>query len=108
MTDLTSLLTLSDINERCGLIVNDEIVEVTNVHPDPTKGFRANPEELIKLAGIASAMWHTHPNADPAMSEEDYFGFSQWPNLVHHIVGVRDGNPAIESYTILDGLVIKS
>ena len=107
MQDLISLLLPDDLDERCGLIVNDKIVEITNIHLEPTKGFRMDPEELMARVDDATATWHTHPASDPGLSEQDYAGFTQWPNLVHHIIGVRDGEPTIESYRVTNGLVIK-
>lgn len=107
MIDLTSLLSPNQLNERCGLIVDGDIVEITNIHENPEKGFRMDPAEMLESIEHATATWHTHPISDPVLSEADYDGFRQWPDLVHHIVGVRDGKPAVESYIVIDGLVIK-
>lgn len=107
MPDLTSLLSPIDTPERCGLIINDEIVELDNVHPEPTRGFHMNPAQLVEHVAQATATWHTHPGSDPALSEEDYEGFCQWPNLVHHIVGVRKGEPSVETYKVVDRMVVK-
>lgn len=107
MLDLTSLLRPNDINERCGLIVNGKAVVIKNVHPEPAKGFRMDAAQLLAKAEKATATWHTHPTTDPNLSEEDYAGFMQWPSLVHHIIGVRDGTPTVESYKIVDGLVVR-
>ena len=107
MLDLISLLSPNQPLERCGLIIDDEIVEITNIHEKPDNGFRMDPAEMLDTIERASATWHTHPVSDPILSESDYEGFCQWPNLVHHIVGVRDGEPTVETYKVTDGLVIK-
>lgn len=107
MNDLISLLQPHETLERCGLVVDGELIEVTNIHLNPLKGFRMDPTEMLPLIEKASASWHTHPQEDPELSEEDYAGFTQWPKLVHHIVGVREGVPTVESYEIVGGLVIK-
>lgn len=108
MLDLISLLSPNHLNERCGLIIDGEIVEITNIHEKPDNGFRMDPAEMLIHMGSATATWHTHPVSDPVLSEADYEGFCQWPDLVHHIVGVRDGEPTVETYKVLNGLVIKS
>jgi proteasome lid subunit RPN8/RPN11 len=107
VNDLISLLKADELEERCGLIVDGEIIEITNIHDQPELGFKMKPEELLEYIATATASWHTHPTTDPGLSEEDYAGFTQWPRLVHHIVGVRDGKPAVESYSVIDGLVLK-
>lgn len=109
MNELISLLDPSDPKERCGLVMADgTIAEITNIHPEPEQGFHMNPAELVLLVDDAVATWHTHPSSDPALSGEDYEGFCQWENLVHHIVGVRNGEPAVETYQVVNGLVFKS
>jgi proteasome lid subunit RPN8/RPN11 len=107
VNDLTSLLQPNQPNEICGLVVKGQIVELDNIHPEPTKGFRMEPIELLHYIEDATASWHTHPDSDPGLSEEDYAGFTQWPKLVHHIIGVRAGVTTVETYDIIDGLVIK-
>lgn len=107
MKDLISTLRPNDEHERCGLVINGKIIEVANTHPEPDKGFRMDPKILVKKIEKAEATWHTHPKSDPVLSEEDYAGFTQWPKLVHHIIGVRDGKVEVESYKVDNGLVMK-
>ena len=105
--DLISFLLPSDPNERCGLILADDtVVEIRNVHGEPEKGYRMDAKEVLPHVDNIKATWHTHPLADPNLSEEDYAGFLQWPNLVHYIVGIRDGEPAVGTYTVEDGYVL--
>ena len=103
---LLAQLEPGDTVERCGLVVNGKVRELKNIHLDPAKGFRIDPAQLLKYVGKATATWHTHPFSSPDLSEEDYAGFSQWPQLVHHIVGYRDGVPSLQSYAVDDGLVV--
>lgn len=85
--------------ERCGYITSRKTVECDNLHSDPVRGFRLSGKELIEKK--AKATWHTHPGNTSVLSHDDYVGFSQWPDLTHHIVG-QDG---VRSYKIIDGLI---
>lgn len=107
MKDLISLLGSDDTKEKCGLIVKGKILELTNIHEKPETGFRMDPQQLVEHVGEATATWHTHPKSTPVLSEEDYAGFTQWPELVHHIVGVRNGNVEVETYQVKNKLVVK-
>lgn len=75
-------------DERCGLLIGNKIVEAKNTHPTPSKGFIIPAEFMLKYEDTATGTWHTHPNETSNLSHEDYDGFSQWPNLVHYIIGV--------------------
>lgn len=94
--------------ERCGLIGADgEVIEVANVHAEPESGFHMEP--ICFLAAVnegAVATWHTHPGQDPNLSEEDMVGFLAWPSLEHHILGIRDGKPAVHSFAVKNGRVV--
>lgn len=95
--------------ERCGVILtNGDIVEIPNIHQEPVKGFHMEP--VCFLAAVtdgAIGTWHTHPGRDPNLSEEDMKGFRAWPQLTHHIVGIRDGAPASHSFKVIeDGVVV--
>lgn len=103
------MLTDNDTDERCGVITAEgEVVELANVHDTPKDGFRVAPADaLIWLAGEkAVSTWHTHPGGDPNLSEQDYAGFLQWPDLTHWIVGLRDGEPLALEYAVDNGLVL--
>lgn len=107
MPDTTSLLTPEGTPERCGILTKDgEILELTNCHDDPLRGFRVSPLDIITHFDNAVATWHTHPGADPNLSEEDYAGFMQWPDLEHHIIGVRDGQPLVIRYAVEEGVLV--
>lgn len=113
MPDITSKLieqlTEAGSEERCGVISREgEVLQLTNMHDTPAEGFRFSAEDaLLWLAsGEADATWHTHPGEDPNLSEQDYAGFLQWPNMNHWVVGLRDGEPLAVEYTISDGLVV--
>jgi proteasome lid subunit RPN8/RPN11 len=73
--------------ERCGFVMKTgEVLELENVHPEPTLGFRISPAEVVKHCNEAAATWHTHEErAYP--SGADFLTFVNWPNLVHYIVG---------------------
>lgn len=83
------------------------VIELTNVHSNPIQGFRMDPSDIVLHFSDATATWHTHPGADPNLSEEDYAGFLQWPELIHHIAGLRDGEPTVCSYQVLDGVLVQ-
>lgn len=85
--------------ERGGYINRfGEAVELANHHPEPTKGFDPPTEDLALLEEIAIATFHTHPGGSSNLSDEDYFAFTNWPDLRHYIVG-EDG---ITAYTVND------
>lgn len=94
--------------ELCGVIMPDgDFVEVPNIHAEPALGFHMEPRTFLGLLGLgAVATWHTHPGKDPNLSDEDLVGFQQWPNLEHHIVGIRDGVPTVHSFKVDDGIVV--
>jgi len=94
--------------ERCGVVMPDgEIVEIKNIHANPVEGFHMEPRAFLGyVENGAVATWHTHPGNDPNLSQEDYEGFHAWPNLVHHIVGIRDGEPAVHSFKFVDGVLV--
>lgn len=93
---MLSLLTGSE--ERVGFIVDDEIVEVKNIHPDPENGFQVSATDLKEYAERASATWHTHPGHTSNLSVEDYHTFLNWPGLRHFIIGT-DG---VSEYYVID------
>lgn len=95
--------------ELCGVILADgDIMQLPNIHEEPVKGFHMDPAAFLEqIEAGAVATWHTHPGRDPNLSEEDMGGFRQWPNLVHHIVGIRDGEPGVHSFRVIeDGVVV--
>lgn len=93
--------------ERCGLVLADgTLAEVDNIHPEPARGFEMCPKAFLLVVADAVATWHTHPGKDPNLSQEDRNGFRQWPNLIHHIVGIRDGEPAVHSFKVVEGGIV--
>lgn len=90
--------------ERCGLLLEDgEIIETKNVHPEPDKGFEIDPKVILERLGDITGTWHTHPNKDSILSEDDIICYRAWPDLDHFILG-RDG---IRKYVVNDrGVVI--
>lgn len=73
--------------ERCGFIINGEIVEVENVSPKPEEGFVISVLDVIKYADSAEGTWHTHPEESCNLSGEDYPMFTMWKDLYHIIIG---------------------
>lgn len=107
MRDIANYLTPEGTPERCGIVTLDgEIVELSNVHEKPEIGFRMSASEILTHFSDAAATWHTHPGADPNLSEEDYAGFSQWPQLEHHIAGIRDGEVCVVTYAFVDNALV--
>lgn len=116
MSDMISSL-LSDFGgpasdfgtpERCGVIMADgELVEIENIHEAPANGFHMEPGSFLAAVELgAVATWHTHPGKDPNLSEEDMLGFMQWPDLIHHIIGVRDGEPTVHSFKAIGDILV--
>ena len=93
---------LSDGPERVGFILQKfEIVEVENICHDASEGFEVSGTALIKYKD-AIATWHTHPEAPSALSANDFYGFRNYPQWFHLIIGT-DG---ITSYYVENGRVL--
>ena len=104
---LETLLQPGDTEERCGLILTDEsIVEIENVAEDKVNSYRMNPVGVLPFVDNLAGTWHTHPDSDPNLSEEDYAGFLAWPDLEHYIIGRRSGHITVMKYRVEDGLVL--
>jgi proteasome lid subunit RPN8/RPN11 len=94
-----------DTKERCGFILKgNRMCEVVNVHPNPENGFEIDPEAIVRHEDQLKATWHTHPNGDPNLSEDDYVCFLNWPHLEHYIVS-KNG---IRRYVVEDGVVVNA
>jgi proteasome lid subunit RPN8/RPN11 len=105
---LENLLQPSDTVERCGLILKDgTILELVNVHDTPERGYRMDPTAALPHLENLTGTWHTHPDSDPNLSEEDYAGFLAWPDLEHYIIGRRNGQLAVSKYIVEEGMVIE-
>lgn len=110
MPDIISNLTPEGTPERCGIVTQrGKVVELTNIHDNPIEGFRFAAEDTLEwlASGKATSTWHTHPGEDPNLSEEDYAGFLQWPDITHWIAGVRDGEALAVEFFIDAGLVVE-
>lgn len=109
MLDIISFLTAEGTPERCGIITKaGEVLELANIAENPVVGFRFDPSEILEHFESAKATWHTHPGSDPNLSEADYAGFTQWPDLDHLIVGLRDGQPTVSRYQVVSGVVVNA
>jgi proteasome lid subunit RPN8/RPN11 len=87
--------------ERCGLVTDEgELIELDNGHDQPELGYVMNARQVLTAMDdyIITGTWHTHPDDDPNLSQEDYAGFSLWPDLIHYIVGMRDGAKTVASF----------
>lgn len=92
----------TDTVERCGFVLQDgRAFQCENEHPDPSKGFMIPVAMLVDNEDMLLGTWHTHPNQSAALSQEDYIGFSQWPELTHFIIGT-DG---VRAYRVIDGFI---
>jgi len=89
--------------EKCGLVIGNKLVESSNCHSEPTKGFVIPAEFMLKYEDTATGTWHTHPNDKANLSHEDYAGFSQWPDLFHYIIGI-DG---VRCFKLQDDLIVE-
>lgn len=106
---LETLYDPDNLSERCGIVLTDgSIVEIENVAEDPTDGYDMHPEAVLPFLdkGLIAETWHTHPRGDPNLSGEDYSGFLAYPDLVHNIVGIRDGKVTVTRWRVQDGLVV--
>ena len=93
----------TDTVERCGLVLTDGMVfQLENLHDNPEVGFRISGTELYKYETMLMGTWHTHPGKTSVLSQEDYNGFLNWPDLTHFIVGI-DG---VRAYRV-EGDVIR-
>ena len=100
-----SLLKLysNDGGERVGFIVEDEIVEVKNQHPDPVNFFDVAVEDIDAYEDKSWAIWHTQPHQTSQLSYEDYSGFLNFPDHKHIVIG-GDG---LRVYRVENGAVLK-
>jgi len=104
VSKLKRKLKATDTEERCGLILKDGTVfQTPNVHENPVLGFRIPGEVLLANEAKMIGTWHTHPGKTSVFSQEDYFGFLNWPDLTHYIVGT-DG---VRAYRTDDGVIIR-
>ena len=104
LSRLKTKLRTGDTLERCGLVQRSgRIVEIENTHPNPEKGFVIPAREMIRLEKSVIATWHTHPVGPAFLSEEDYNGFRQWPELRHYVVSPS----GVTAYEVVDGLVLE-
>lgn len=90
--------------ERGGYILNGQIVECKNEHPNPADGFCMGLSDLEK-AYEAEATWHTHPNGSKNLSRDDYYAFQNLPDKKHYIVG-KDGVFCYTVDEITGGLIV--
>lgn len=102
---LLAFFTPTHDKEQCGLIIkHNRIIEVMNVHPDPTKGFEIPVEAVMKYEDVLEGTWHTHPYGSSALSEMDYACFLAWPDLDHYIIS----NEGVKRYVVKDGVVLNA
>jgi len=95
---------LTDGPERVGFILESgEIVEVQNICHEAENGFEVSGTDLVKHQH-AVATWHTHPSQDSNLSVNDYYGFRNWPEQTHIIIGT-DG---VSSYRVEGGRVLQA
>lgn len=92
---------LNSDKERVGFILTTgEVVEVENKCSDKENGFEVSGADLLKYISHVKSSWHTHPNATSQMSENDDFGFRNYPEWTHFIVG-SDG---VTEYHVVNGV----
>jgi proteasome lid subunit RPN8/RPN11 len=104
-------------NECCGMIaVRDgsavAVHEATNVAASPLR-FEVEGREILRAQDAfeaegaeMGAIYHSHTRSDPYPSQTDVNFARGWPGVEWLIVGLRrDGEPAVRSYRIDDGVV---
>jgi proteasome lid subunit RPN8/RPN11 len=62
--------------ESCGIVVGDQYVPCENIHPEPLKAFRIDPDitDPLTVAGTLQAIVHSHPDGPNFASEADQQG----------------------------------
>jgi proteasome lid subunit RPN8/RPN11 len=94
---------LNETDERVGFVLTSgEVVEVENICPDKTNGFEVKAEDILKYEDQIISSWHTHPGAKSCLSPNDYYGFLNYTNWTHFIVGTE----GITEYTVENGAII--
>ncbi len=101
--------------EACGLLAGkgsdiDKFYEMTNADASP-EHFTMLPEEQftaikdMRVNGIEMlAIWHSHPETPPRMSEED-IKLAYTPGIVHVILSLAEkSNCEIKGYQVNDGV----
>lgn len=95
-------LKAADTEERCGLILKGgKVIDVPNLHADPTQGFRIDGAVMLEHEEKLVGTWHTHPKTPALLSQEDYTGFLNWPDLTHYIIG----QDTIRAYKVEHGVI---
>lgn len=82
------------------------VLELDNECDVPEEGFILSAEDILDhvLAEDTVATWHTHPGATSVLSMGDADAFTNYPHLIHYVVG-EDG---VQAYKVdADGAVIK-
>lgn len=87
-TQIKSAVIGSD-EEKCGIVVNDEVITLNNIHDDPKNHFTIAANDLAMFDyGEISAIWHTHHKD----TQSAYFTYtdielahqSQKPIILYH------------------------
>lgn len=108
-TQLAAKLRDGDDRERCGFVTRaGKVVEVPNIAQDPSQQFKMDPKTVLEhVRKGATATWHTHTTTDANLSGEDYACFLNWDDLLHYVIGRRNGTVRVKSYAVENGLVVQ-
>lgn len=94
---------LTEGPERVGFVLTTgEIVEVENICVHSDNGFEVSGQDLIKYHDQVVATWHTHPGKGSNLSTNDWYGFRNYPEWLHLIIGT-DG---VSSFRVEKGRVL--
>jgi proteasome lid subunit RPN8/RPN11 len=104
-------------NECCGIVSSNggEAVKVyptTNVEASPFRFVIDGAEQLQIYNEIESAdldlgaIYHSHTRSAPEPSQTDINFAKDWPGVLWIIVGLADGEPAVQTWTI-DGAEVR-
>jgi proteasome lid subunit RPN8/RPN11 len=100
-------------DECCGIIGTRDseavvLYRATNVHHSPLK-YEIGSDELYRISKAlddddleVGVIYHSHTRSDPYPSQTDV-NLAKYPDAVHVIVGVANGEPDVRAYRIRDG-----
>lgn len=88
------------------LFGHDQFVPLRNVSPDPFS-FAIDPDEFEHVVAdrVPTAFFHTHPTDIAAPSVKDQDGASEWPEVRHLILSLKD-RPELRCWRIFEGQVM--
>ncbi len=105
--------------ECCGIVASRDgeavkVYRARNVAPSPKLAYELDGAEQYRIqmeiedSGMElGAIYHSHPRTEPYPSQTD-INLAFYPDAAYVIVGLRDGEPEVRSYSISDGQVTET